>query len=155
MKTYYPKNTLREALIAAEPMLAQTGLGRAETALRSIKDECLAHLDELLRDMDPTPDGRGDAVERLRHAYERARRMIGLGAVTDYPQLDTAARSLCDVADGILSRSQPDWAPIRAHIDAMLLMRQHALPPEATRELLASLETLRARFAYPAEAPTA
>jgi hypothetical protein len=152
MKIYHPKNTLRDALVAAEPMLAQTALGRAETGLRSIRAECLAHLDELMKDLDPAPQGGGDTASRVRHAYERARRIIGLGAVTDYPQLDLAARSLCDVADGILSRPQPDWAPIRAHIDAMLLMRLHPLPPEATRELLASLDKLRARFGF-ASAP--
>jgi hypothetical protein len=151
MKIYHPKNTLREALVAAEPMLAQTALGRAETGLRSIRAECLVHLDELMNDMDPAPHG-GDVAGRVRHAYERARRIIGLGAVTDYPQLDSAALSLCEVADGILSHPQPDWAPIRAHIDAMRLMRAHELSAEATRELLASLETLRARFGF-ASAP--
>jgi hypothetical protein len=151
MKIYHPKNTLREALVAAEPMLAQTALGRAETGLRSIKAECLAHLDELMNDLDPAPQG-ADVAGRVRHAYERARRIIGLGAVTDYPQLDRAALSLCEVADGILSHSQPDWAPIRAHIDAMRLMRAHELSADATRELLASLETLRARFGF-ASAP--
>ncbi len=150
MKIYHPKNTLRQALIDAEPMLAQTALGRAETGLRSIRAECLAHLDELMKDLDPAPHGGGDPAARVAHAYERARRMIGLGAVTDYPQLDIAARSLCDVADGILARAQPDWAPIRAHIDAMQLMRLHPLPPEATRELLDSLDALRARFGFSA-----
>lgn len=152
MKIYHPKNTLREALVAAEPMLAQTALGRAETGLRSIRAECLAHLDELMSDLDPAPQSGGDISSRVRHAYERARRIIGLGAVTDYPQLDRAALSLCEVADGTLSHPQPDWAPIRAHIDAMRLMRAHELPAEATRELLASLETLRARFGF-ASAP--
>ena len=152
MKVFYPKNALRAALASSEPLLANKALGRAETGLAGIKSECLAHLDKLLMELDRLPASGDDKRLGIRNAYDLARRMIGLGAVTGYPQIDQAARSMCDVADGVLNRAVIDWAPIRAHIDARKLMRHYDLPPVATGHMLASLDTLRVKFALSAEA---
>lgn len=147
MKIFHPKNTLRAAMEAAEPMLANTALGRAETGLASIKTECLAHMDTLIARLIELDRCHDASNAKLTLAYESARRLIGLGAVTGYPQIDHAARGLCDVADGLISRGSGAWAPIAAHIDALNLMRHHQLPAGAVQHLLTSLETLKRKFA--------
>ena len=146
MKIFYPKNTLRAAMEAAEPLMANTALGRAETGLASIRAECLAHLDALLATLDAL-DRSGDPPNaRLGLAYETSRRLIGLGAVTGYPQIDRAARGLCDVADSLMSRGAGAWAPVAAHIDALKLMRHHPLPASAVQHLLTGIEALKTKF---------
>lgn len=150
MKIFYPKNTLAIAMKAAEPMLAQTALGRAETGLAAIRSQCLAQLDELLAELDAPADAGVDVRGRLKRTYDASRRIIGLGHVAGFPQIDMGALSLCDVADGILAREQVDWAPIAAHIDAMRLMRHPDLPNSAITMLLESLDTLRERFSFAA-----
>lgn len=146
MKTYYPKNTLAEALQAAEPMLAQTALAQAEAGLANIRDECVAHLDGLQAQLESLKGKTEGARERVRSAYELSRQIIGLGQVVGVPQLDDAARGLCDVADGIMHREAADWAPVEAHIDAMRLMRHPSLDQGGVSILLESLNGLRRKF---------
>lgn len=155
MKIFYPKNTLRVAMEAADPLLANTALGRAETGIASIKAECLSHMDALIARLVELDRSRDASSAKLMLAYEAARRMIGLGAVTGYPQIDHAASGLCDVADGLMSRGSEVWAPIAAHIDALNLMRQHELPAVAVQQLLTSLETLKHKFAQAAATDSA
>lgn len=146
MKIYYPKNTLAAAMKAAEPLMAQTALGRAETGLAAIRGQCLAQLDEMLVELAAVAGTTPDVRERLKRGYHLSRRIIGLGHVAGYPHVDMAALSLCDVADGLIARNIVDWAPVEAHVDAMRLMRHPDLPEQAIQMLLSSLDELRARF---------
>jgi hypothetical protein len=146
MKIYYPKNTLATAMKAAEPLMAQTALGRAETGLAAIRDQCLAQLDEMLATLVGLASATPDVRERLKRVYHLSRRIIGLGHVAGFPHIDMAALSLCDVADGLIARDIADWAPIEAHVDAMRLMRNPDLPEQASKMLLSSLDNLRTRF---------
>lgn len=152
MKIYYPKNTLAVAMKEAEPLMAQTALGRAETGLAAIRNQCLAQLDELLALLVGLPGDVPDMRDRLRQGYHVSRRIIGLGHVAGFPHVDMAALSLCDVVDGLLTRNIADWAPVEAHVDAMRLMRHPDLPEQSITMLLSSLDDLRARFGF-ANAP--
>lgn len=146
MKIYYPKNTLAAAMKAAEPLMAHTALGRAATGLAAIRNQCLAQLDELLALLVALPGDVTDMHDRLRQGYHLSRRIIGLGHVAGFPQVDMAALSLCDVIDGLLARNIADWAPVEAHVDAMRLMRHPDLPEQSIAMLLSSLDDLRVRF---------
>lgn len=153
MKIYYPKNTLSMAMKEAEPLMAQTALGRAATGLAAIRDQCLAQLDELLALLVALPAEAPEMRDRLRQGYHLSRRIIGLGHVAGFPHVDMVALSLCDVLDGLLTRNIADWAPVEAHIDAMRLMRHPDLPETSATMLLASLDALRARFSCAGAAP--
>jgi hypothetical protein len=146
MKIFYPKNTLSAALKAAEPLMANTAIGRAETGLAAIRGQCLAQLDELLASLVALPAQAPDVRVRLKQAYHVSRRIIGLGHVAGFPQVDMAALNLCDVADGLITRNLCEWPPIEAHIDAMRLLRHADIPEAAIAMLLSSLHELRARF---------
>lgn len=146
MKIFYPKNTLSAALKAAEPLMAQTALGRAETGLAAIRNQCLVQLDELLALLFAAPAEPQDQQARLRNVYHLSRRIIGLGHVAGFPHIDLAALNLCDVVDGLITRNHYDWAPVGAHIDAMRLLRHPDLPERAITVLLSSLDELRVRF---------
>lgn len=147
MKITYAKNRLRDALDAAAPVMAQTSLNRANDLLAEMQDDCLKHLDGLIAEF---PSGPGaDPAASIRKAYDTARRMIGVGTVAKLPEIDIAARSLCDAADGLMHRQKTDWEPVRVHIDAIHLMRRPDMPEVARQQLLVGLEALRGRFAPP------
>jgi hypothetical protein len=156
MKITYAKNTLGEALAAAPAQMAKTALVRAEDMLAKITDDCIARIDVLLAEF-PRSVGR-DTAEITRHiyeAYETSRKMIGIGTIAGLPEMDTVATSLCDVADGLMIRGLTDWEPLRVHVDVMDLMRRADLPPAGKQQLIASLGSVRERFAYPPAADTA
>lgn len=149
MKITYTKNPLGAALAAAAPVMAKTSLDRAENALAAIEAECLAYLDTLLGRLE---QGARQAEslplkDRITSAYDSARRMIGVATAAQIPAIDAAAKSLCEVADGMLTRNELDWKPIGVHLDTMRVLRHHNLPPEAVEQLLAGLQALRSRFA--------
>ena len=148
MKITYAKNSLGAALAAAPAQMAHTALVRAEDMLAQIGDDCIARIDVLLAEF-PRTAGK-DTAEVTRHiyeAYETGRKMIGIGAVAGMPEMDTVATSLCDVADGLMIRGLTDWEPLRVHVAVMDLMRRSDLPPAGKQQLIASLASVRARFA--------
>jgi hypothetical protein len=148
MKITYAKNTLGAALAAAPAQMAQTALVRAEDMLTKIGDDCVARVDELLAKF-PRSVGH-DPAENTRHiyeAYETGRKMIGIGTIAGLPEMDTVAASLCDVADGLIIRGLTDWEPLRVHVAVMDLMRRSDLPPAGKQQLIASLGSVRQRFA--------
>jgi hypothetical protein len=148
MKITYVKNRLRDALDAAPPMMAATAVKQAEALLTEIEQECVTRLDGLLAAFPSGLSGDGEALAaQIRAVYETARRIIGVATVAKLPEIDVAARSLCDVADGLLVRDKHDWEPLRVHIATMHLLRRSDVPVPAKGQLLVALETVRGRFA--------
>ncbi|MEQ1781445.1 MAG: hypothetical protein ABMA14_08800 [Hyphomonadaceae bacterium] len=150
MKITYAKNSLGEALAAAPAQMAHTALVRAEDMLAQISNDCIERIDVLLAEF-PRNVG-NDVAEITRHiyeAYETGRKMIGIGTIAGMPEMDTVATSLCDVADGLMIRGLTDWEPLRVHVAVMDLMRRADLPPAGKQQLIASLGSVRQRFASP------
>lgn len=154
MKITYAKNKLGEALAAAPAQMAQTALVRAEDMLAKISDDCVERIDALLAEF-PRNVGRDSAeiTRNIYEAYETSRKMIGIGTIAGMPEMDTVATSLCDVADGLMIRGLTDWEPLRVHVAVMDLMRRSDLPPEGKQQLIASLGSVRERFASAEAAP--
>ncbi len=148
MKITYAKNRLGEALADAPPVMAHMAIAQAEKMVAAIEGQCLEQLDLLLAALQlEAPADAETCSKQIRNAYDTSRRMIGIGTAARYPALDVAAKSLCEVADGLMVRNQADWAPIRIHIDTMRLLRQPGMPEAASAQLLLGLESMRSRFA--------
>jgi hypothetical protein len=150
MKITYVKNRLRSAIDEASPVMAQTSLDRAEALLAEMGDDCRKRLDELLAMFPSGLSGDADAMRgQVRDVYETARLMVGVGTVAGLPEIDVVARSLCDAADGLLTRDRIEWEPLGVHISTMTLLRKTAMPDAAKQQLLAGLEVLRGKYAAP------
>jgi hypothetical protein len=148
MKITYTKNRLGEALENAPPMMAAVAVKQAEALLGEMEQECLARLDTLLGAFPEGLSGSEDAQRAtMREVYETSRRMIGVATVARIPEMDVAARSLCDVADGLLVRRKHEWEPLRVHIATMHLLRRTDVPEPARAQLLVALDAVRGRFA--------
>jgi hypothetical protein len=148
MKITYTKNRLGEALENAPPMMAAVAVKQAEALLGEMEQECLARLDTLLGAFPEGLSGSEDAQRAtMREVYETSRRMIGVATVARIPEMDVAARSLCDVADGLLVRRKHEWEPLRVHIATMHLLRRADVPEPARAQLLVALDAVRGRFA--------
>ncbi len=148
MKITYAKNRLRDAIDSAPPMMAATAVKQAEALLGEMEQECLARLDVLLAAFPQGLSGDEDARSaQMREVYDTSRRMIGVATVAGIPEMDIAARSLCEVADALLGRQKTDWEPLRVHISTMHLLRRSDIPDPAKGQLLVALESLRTKIA--------
>jgi hypothetical protein len=148
MKITYAKNRLRDAIDSAPPMMAATAVKQAEALLSEMEQECLARLDVLLAAFPQGLSGDEDARSaQMREVYDTSRRMIGVATVAGIPEMDIAARSLCEVADALLVRQKTDWEPLRVHISTMHLLRRSDIPDPAKGQLLVALESLRTKIA--------
>jgi hypothetical protein len=153
MKITYAKNQLRAALDNAPPMMASTAIKQAEALLGEMENDCLARLDVLLAAFPAGLSGDDDARSvQMREVYDTSRRMIGVATVAGIPEMDIAARSLCEVADALLVRQKSDWEPLRVHISTMHMLRRPDLPEAAKGELLVALESLRTKLSPAAPA---
>jgi hypothetical protein len=148
MKITYAKNRLRDAIDSAPPMMAATAVKQAEALLGEMEQECLARLDVLLAAFPQGLSGDEDARSaQMREVYDTSRRMIGVATVAGIPEMDIAARSLCEVTDALLVRQKTDWEPLRVHISTMHLLRRSDIPDPAKGQLLVALESLRTKIA--------
>ncbi|MEY4786031.1 MAG: hypothetical protein RIR41_3966 [Pseudomonadota bacterium] len=148
MKITYAKNRLRDAIDSAPPMMAATAIKQAEALLGEMEQECLARLDVLVAAFPHGLSGDEDARSaQMREVYDTSRRMIGVATVAGIPEMDIAARSLCEVADALLVRQKTDWEPLRVHISTMHLLRRSDIPDPAKGQLLVALESLRTKIA--------
>ena len=148
MKITYAKNRLRDAIDSAPPMMAATAVKQAEALLGEMEQECLARLDVLLAAFPQGLSGdEGARSAQMREVYDTSRRMIGVATVAGIPEMDIAARSLCEVADALLVRQKTDWEPLRVHISTMHLLRRSDIPDPAKGQLLVALESLRTKIA--------
>ncbi len=148
-----PSNSLRSALQSARPSMAHQAIERANTNLLNLKSECEDYIDGLMMQLSEVVAARDvDAHDRLAAIYQLAVRFIGVSSLAGLIELEHAARSLCDVADGLLERGLSDEEPIRVHVESMRLLR-HPAALGAQREMLADgLRQVRARYAPPAGA---
>lgn len=148
MKITYAKNRLRDAIDSAPPMMAATAVKQAEALLGEMEQECLTRLDVLLAAFPQGLSGDEDARSaQMREVYDTSRRMIGVATVAGIPEMDIAARSLCEVTDALLVRQKTDWEPLRVHISTMHLLRRSDIPDPAKGQLLVALESLRTKIA--------
>lgn len=144
-----PENRLASALSSARPLLAQRAIERATENLAHLGDECAAYVDQLLgslRDIFELykVDQRPEALSDM---YQLSLRFIGSASLAGCDDLEKAAKSLCDVIDGMMERGQTDPEPIRVHVDALRMLRHPAALGDAAADLLMGLQRVRARFA--------
>jgi len=146
---HHPDNKLALALRKAKPKSALQAIERANANLRAMAGEALAYLDGLLGELDVAFEACGahPTDEQVLAMYKLVVRMIGIGTVAGIPALDIAARSLCDVIDGMATRNRFDRNPIKVHIDSMRLLRRSEENGISADALLAGLAAVRDRYA--------
>jgi hypothetical protein len=123
--TFFPETKL--AKLAARP----GGLMRdiaIENALKSIEsmrgegDEAIRReMDEIDKIMAGVQNNRIPA-DQMKMVLHRADLIVTLSATFGYEPLARCMRSLCDVADGLLTGGRDDGAPISVHVRSMRLL---------------------------------
>jgi hypothetical protein len=148
-----PENRLASALQSARPVLAQQAIDRANENLTHLAGECALYVDDLLDSLRKAADAFAAAPspDHLAAIYQFSLRFIGASSLAGLNDLEYAAQSLCDVADGMMSRDMNEREPVLVHVNAMRLLRHPEAVKNESEALLKGLELVRSRFAM---APT-
>jgi hypothetical protein len=92
----------------------------------------------------------GDSLsgEKMRDILRHADQIVTLAGMFNYGQLDTAARSLCDLTDGMLNAGLFEVAPVSVHVRALRLVAPGAavLEPDEAGRIFAGLQKVLAHF---------
>jgi len=157
LKFFFPKNRLADALHNASPRSVKECLKQADENLRQISGACLDHVDGALGALQKTASLWPDKPDPdyLASLYDFSVRLIGVASVAGLPDLDSAAKSLCDVLDGLMVRKQWDRDPVDVHVKAMHLLRTPSAIPGGPSVLLDGLLRVRKRFVVAPPAPKA
>ena len=119
--THFPKSRLSElvgrfgGLSREEAIAAATrelGVMRPETDKAIIS--AIAQMEELVTG----PAKRGDPA-LMRELLPLCDQIVTLAGTFGYGSLDKAARSLCDLLDGLLNQGKEDLASIRVHVQTI------------------------------------
>jgi hypothetical protein len=151
--TFFPETKL--AKLAARP----GGLMRdiaIENALKSIEamrgegdDAIRREMDEIDKIMAGLQKYRMPA-DQMKMVLHRADLIVTLAATFGYEPLARCMRSLCDVADGLLTNGLEDGAPIAVHVRSMRLLApgSAALSPPQVEVVLGELAKLLTHYDF-------
>jgi hypothetical protein len=147
-----PPNLLAQALDLAGPQAAERAIEQAQENLSGMTDECRSRIKGLLREIDDIATIAQDGEFRvtLLSTYTLAVKVVGLGTPAGFPEMDIAAKSLCDVLDGLMVADRPDprfQTLVMVHTNTMRQLSDPARLGEAAAALLMGLSALRSRFA--------
>ena len=161
-KIYFP--TTRLAELAARPggLTRSQALEEATKGIQSLLELGIQTVNKALITIEKVAySAKGDTLtpEQMLEILREADQIVTMAATFEFAGLEEAAKSLCDIADGLLSNHLPDAAPVLVHVQAMRLMSPGSpeLPEEASQHILGELAKVRVKYQFErlsADAPT-
>ncbi|MEJ1969666.1 MAG: hypothetical protein WDN03_13680 [Rhizomicrobium sp.] len=153
-KIFFPKTRLAELASRAGGILRDDALEGALKTLESMREQADTQIRAAIAAMEDIVFARstGDALDDgqmlaiLRHADQ----VVTLAGTFCYASLDTAAKSLCDVADGLLRNGMHDRQPVAVHVQTMHLLApgNMTLSPEHADKMLSELAKVNEHFNF-------
>ncbi|HEY0105062.1 MAG TPA: hypothetical protein VGB91_03190 [Rhizomicrobium sp.] len=154
IRTFFPRTRLSELAARAGGMPRDLAIESAKASLETMRGESTLEIARSIGELEKIVAapaaaaklGRGQLTSVLRVTDQ----IVSLAGMFDLTGLDVAARSLCDVADGLLNRGMDDLEPVAVHVQALRLMASSgaALPPEGVATILGELAKVVAHFNF-------
>jgi hypothetical protein len=148
-RVLFPKTRLSE--LAARPggVARDAAIEGATEQLQSMRDESNAIIENTIAGIEAIAcKGARLSDEDMRAILIGADQVVTLAGTFGYGTLDTVARSLCDVTDGLMRAGIDAAAPIAVHARALRLFAPgHAELPQSERDkVLGELAKVLAHF---------
>jgi hypothetical protein len=152
--THFPKTRLSELAGRLGGISRDVAVAEARKQLEAMQhesDEVIEGSIHALEAIVYGPDrGDGYSEEQMRNILCLCDQIVTLAATFDYSVLDKVARSLCDVADGLLRTNRQDGASIHVHMQAMRMVspRAQKLKPEEIATMMSQLSKILAHHGF-------
>ena len=151
-KIHFAKTRLSELAARSGGLTRDDAVEGALKSLESMRDASDAEIRKSIAAMADIVFALGIAFDedRLLAVQCLADQIVTLAGTFGYAALDSAARSLCDIADGLLRTGRHDRQPIAVHVQTLRLMAPGvmALSEEHCERLLGELARVAEHFAF-------
>jgi hypothetical protein len=140
---FFPKIRFTELVSRAGGVPRDLAVEAAQKSLESMRGPSDREIIKSIARMEAIVSAPADSGKfsphQLGEILRAADQVVTLAGLFGYQDLDTAARSLCDVADGLVGAGMGDKAPVAVHVQALRLMAPSATPlPDANRAIILS-----------------
>jgi hypothetical protein len=153
-KIHFPKTRLSELAARAGGILRDDALDGAAKSLEGMREQADTQIRAAIKAMEDIVFSRaaGEALDDgqmlaiLRHADQ----IVTLAGTFCYETLDTAAKSLCDVTDGLIRAGMHSRQPVAVHVQTMHLLAPGVmkLSAEHAEKMLGELAKVNAHFNF-------
>lgn len=144
VKTFFPKTRLSE--LAARPggIARDAAIESANKSIEVMRGDADAAISASIAELETVVRGAkgGNLVDADLHAILRfGDQIVTLAGTFGYDALDLVARSMCDLADGMLGVGIYHAAPVVVHVQSMRLLMPGGmiLPPEVIEKIHSEL----------------
>jgi len=157
-KVYFPMTRLAELAARDGGITRAMALESAMESIGSMRPQADAEIENSIKAIEDAVAGQRQVPEEgLRAILRYGDQIVTLAGTFGYEALDHAAKSLCDLADGMLRTGMHDAAPVVVHIQTIRLMAPGgtALEPTHTEKMLEELAKVLKFFDFGSLAGTA
>jgi hypothetical protein len=153
-KVFIPKTRLAELVARAGGIHRDIAIESATESIQGMREQADAEIRRAIGAIEAIVFARNanDTLtdEEMLGVLRNGDTIVTLSGTFNYPALDAAARSLCDVADGLLRASMNSRQPIAVHVQTMHLMAPGSmtLSSEHADKMLGELAKVRAFFNF-------
>ena len=153
-KIFFPKTRLSELAARAGGMLRDDALDGAMASLESMRAQSDGEIRKSIAAMEGIVFARetGDTLDDAQmHAILcHADQVVTLAGTFCYTALDSAARSLCDITDGLMRAGMHNRKPVAVHVQTLHLLAPGGmmLSPEHAEKMLGELAKVAAHFNF-------
>lgn len=160
-KIFFPKTRLAELAARSGGILRDDALEGAMKTLEGMREKADTQIRAAVAAMEDIVFGAasGDTLdnEQILSILRHADQIVTLAGTFGYTTLDSASKSLCDVADGLLRAGMHDRQPVAVHVQTLHLLApgKMVLSPEHAEKMLAELSKVSAHFNFDSLGATA
>jgi len=149
-KIHFPKTRFSELAARAGGVVREAAVEEAHNAIEASRGESDAVIESSIAAIEAIAYSAGPdlSVPQMRDILRLADQIVTLAGLFRYQELDAAARSLCDLTDGLLHAGLTDSAPVIVHAQALRMMAPSTAMPVAPQEAQRILDGLRRILDY-------
>jgi hypothetical protein len=150
---HFPVTRLSELAARNGGITREHAVEAAKASIEGLRDLALETIGDALRAIETVAySAKRNALSRedMKDILMQADHIVTMTATFGLETLECAAKSLCDVADGLLTRESGDAAPIIVHVQTMRLLAPGSAPlnEEQSQCVLSELTKVREHFQF-------
>jgi hypothetical protein len=159
-KIYFPKTRLAELAARAGGIGRDQAVEGALESLQAMRGESDRKIANAVAELEAVVlNARSGQIsaEEISLVLRRSDLIVTLAGTFDYEALERAAKSLCDVADGLVRAGLFHSAPIAVHVQSMKLLTpgERMASPDEAEKILTELAKILAHYKFGSLAFTA
>jgi hypothetical protein len=158
-KIHFPKTRLTELASRSGGVTRDRAVEEAFKSIDNLRDHAVSTIDTATTSIENilrAAKGGHITKDEMRKVLRGADNIVTMAGTFGMETLEKIGKSLCDIADGLLSHSTQDIAPIAVHVQAIRLAApgKPELAAPAASHILSELAKVRAHYGFASLAAT-